>query len=352
MNVVIPGLTRKLSPYRHSGAGRSLVTPDTGLRRYDGVVQKFCLAGLITGCLIVSTAHAADPFTLATKACNEEDTFVRHAILDYVKELYPKQSVEIDRFHANGCQHPQTTPPPAVGAAPTEETTLAEEALAKAASLLDWSSEPFDGEIEANGIWETGDTETRDLMAKATLHHNYGRLRNTLEASAQNQRENDVTLEEEYRLKLRSDYKLTERWFAFGELGYIDDRFSGFDYRLSELLGLGYILYDQDDFYWETRAGFGARQDKLVDGDSENSILFDWRHDLEWQFYEGWTLGEKAGVAISGNSDIYESETYLTSKITDTLALKASYYIEYIDGAPEGTEATDTRTSVGVVYGF
>ncbi len=289
------------------------------------------------------TSPPTDPFVLVNKACAQDDAFIREAIMARVAQLYPKKQKDLDMYFANDCIMPNT----AMVQKPKDTAKKR-----KTERFGWWHTQEVEGSVEANADWRTGDTRQRNLQLAGNLKHTIGRYRSVVEASARHSTEQEETIAEEYRALLRSDYKLDDRWFIFGEVSYVDDRFSGYDYRLSELLGPGYIIYDRQDFQWEARGGAGARQEKLTNGESSQSFLVKLQTDLEWTFANGWSIGEEASASFSEENDIYESETYLKSRITDSLALKAAYYIEYIANAPDSTQAADTRTLLGIVYDF
>jgi putative salt-induced outer membrane protein len=210
----------------------------------------------------------------------------------------------------------------------------------------------FSGEIETSAQFFTGNIKRESFLLASMLQYDWRDWRTTIEGRAFNNKENDVRTAEEYRLSNRTDYKFDDSNFAFGEVNYVNDRFSGFDYRISEIVGLGRTFYDSDIFYWQGRVGIGARQDKLTDGEQENRPLFNLATDLEYTFSEWLSLTEDADISATTEATIIESETALKSKIIDQLALKAAFYIEHITDVPENAVDTDTRTTVGVVYDF
>ena len=57
-------------------------------------------------------------------------------------------------------------------------------------------------------------------------------------------------------------------------------------------------------------------------------------------------------IGIIGESNTVDAISAVTAKVTDALALRASYEVTY-DSAPlPGLKETDTATRLGVVYGF
>ncbi len=283
--------------------------------------------------------------TLVDKACAQEDEFVAYAIVNTTRQQFPTYQDAIASYWKAGCAMPEgVAPAPDKVAVPVDGTAPA---LAAAEAESPWS-----GELETSADIRTGNTEKTNLLLRGKVAYEVEKWRHTLEAHLVSDEEDGTTLEEEYRVGFRSDYKLDARNFLFGELEYVDDRFSGYDYRLSETVGYGRIFYDLDDFYWEGRAGIGMRQDKLTTGQDENSGVITLATDLDWQATDYLSLYENADVSIAQESTIFQSETGLKSKIIDHLAMKAAFYVEHITDVPPDRKDTDTRTTLGVVYDF
>lgn len=58
----------------------------------------------------------------------------------------------------------------------------------------------------------------------------------------------------------------------FGLVSYENDRFAGFNYRMSETLGYGYRVISQDTLTLDLEAGPGARQTQLRNISSKMSL--------------------------------------------------------------------------------
>ena len=66
-----------------------------------------------------------------------------------------------------------------------------------------------------------------------------------------------------------SDYKLESPAFLFATISYEDDKFSGYDYRITESVGYGRRVIDESDLSLDLEIGPGVRQSKLNNGASK-----------------------------------------------------------------------------------
>jgi putative salt-induced outer membrane protein YdiY len=57
-------------------------------------------------------------------------------------------------------------------------------------------------------------------------------------------------------------------------------------------------------------------------------------------------------VGLDEHNTISQSETALQATIVGTLSMKAAFRVKHVSDAPEGTEKTDTETSLSLLYGF
>ena len=102
----------------------------------------------------------------------------------------------------------------------------------------------------------------------------------------------------------------------------------------------------------DTRVGPGLRQTKFTDDSTENTWIILGGLDAAWKVNDHVELGENATVEYSPDGTIFNSDTYLKSKLTEALAFKAGFQVEHRTQVLTGLEKTDTRTTAGIVYDF
>ena len=209
------------------------------------------------------------------------------------------------------------------------------------------------GEAELGVVLTSGNTETQSVSGKAKVGYEQRKWRHTATFEALNTRDEDATTAERYTLTGKSDYKVTERQYLFGLVTYDADRFSGFDYQLSEALGYGVKAIDRDSLKLDLEAGAGARQSKLEEsGDTENEGIVRLAGNLAWNIGETSEFTQALNSEIGEESTITRSVTALKSQVAGYLAMKISYSVKHVSDVPDDVRHTDQETAVTLVYGF
>ena len=198
-----------------------------------------------------------------------------------------------------------------------------------------------------------GNTKTKNITAKAKVVNNRELWRHTLTAEALNSSENSSTTAERYFLSGKSDYKLTEKSYAFGLLSYENDRFSGYDYRISETLGYGRNIIQRDTLTLDLEAGLGSRQSKVsTTGGKENEGLVHLGGGLNWKLSGTSTFSENLSSDIGEKAAVTKSVTSLKTQIVGNLASNISYTAKYTSHVPAGFTKLDTEIAVTLVYSY
>lgn len=176
--------------------------------------------------------------------------------------------------------------------------------------------------------------------------------RHNLALEALNSEEDDDTIAERYLATWQSDYKFSEHEYLFGRVAYEDDKFSGYEYRVTETVGYGRRVLDRSNMTLDLEAGPGARQSKLEDGNTENEFVTRLAARYAWQISEHAKFTEDLSSDIGKDAAITKSVTGLQAKINGNLAMKVTFTVENTSDVPDGVDKTDTETAVTLVYGF
>lgn len=220
-----------------------------------------------------------------------------------------------------------------------------------AAIAADDEEQGWNGSVEAGLQYSTGNTESEDFNVGLDLNYLSGAWKHEFEADAANSKENGQRTDEEYSLALGTNYDYSERAFAFGDFDYVKDRFSGYTYRMSEVIGLGYTWVDVPYLNWKSQVGGGFQHTETVAGDAEDSPLARFENTLDIVVTE---TTDFLNVIRYDAADIstLETETSLKNKITDSLFLKLSLETQTLSDVPAGTKKTDTDTTINIAYEF
>lgn len=225
------------------------------------------------------------------------------------------------------------------------------------AGFAGWASAataaPWTGEAELGVVATTGNTETTSINARAKVIGQTEKWRHTLKAEALNTSDEDATTAERYLLSGKTDYSLGARHYVFGTLMYESDRFSGFDWRTTEIAGYGRHVIQEADLALDLEGGIGARQSRIgVTEDTENEWLARVAGDLKWKISPTSTFTETLTIDVGEDATITKSITAITAQVVGSLAMRVGYTIMHTSSVPPGVEETDTEAAATLVYSF
>ena len=316
---------------------------------------------LLTIALLFSTvstaAFAADkamPKEVAEAievAKGTDNRFVIQAVLKQAAVQYPEYAEQILAQMPKAEGQPEAEKPEAKEAA---EKVVKAETPAKAAEAKEEEESNWSGTMEANYEKRSGNTRTEEFRGKIDMEHELEHWRNHINLHGRYASSNSTTIKKDYGANYALDYKLTEKAFVFGEIDYVVDEFSGYEYRLSESLGAGYRQeWPEKNMSLDTRASFGLRQYKedIAGAKAENEILIlKPEATYKWQVRENVDFMQKVQAAVGQEITTAGTETSLTYKVTDRLGIKFAFETEYTSEVPAGTKKLDTFTSTGLVF--
>ena len=224
------------------------------------------------------------------------------------------------------------------------------------ASLAEKS--PWKSSAEFGFIRTTGNTETQNIAAKADVVYEVDKWRHTghaegygAEAKNQDTDENEVSAER-YELSGKSDYKFTERDYAYGLIKLKKDRFSGFEYDHIVSVGYGRKAIKQDNMELDLEIGPGERFFKVDDGESDDEAVLRLAAKYWWQITDSSKFTQLLSTEIGEDITSSESVTGIQANINKTLALKFTYTVRHKTKVPADNEKMDTETAMTLVYNF
>lgn len=218
-----------------------------------------------------------------------------------------------------------------------------------------WAQEhgsPWEVDAELGYVQTNGNTKNKTLNGKLTGKHEVEKWRHKLQLEAMNTADRNSTTGEKYLLSGKTDYKFTDKAYAFAMATYEDDRFSGFEYQATATLGAGYRVLDQNKMTLDLEGGPGYRNANPKAGDTINEALLRLAADYKWKITDHSKFSEELSAEIGEETDTYKSVTALSSQIEGNLAMKLSYTVKHQTEVPAGSKKTDTETAVTLVYTF
>ena len=210
-----------------------------------------------------------------------------------------------------------------------------------------WSSE-----AELGFIKTTGNTDTESLNFKFAVNNKRKKWEHSLKAESASSSDSSGTTAERYFLSLRTQYSVTELSYLFARIQYEDDRFSGYNYQASEVLGYGRRLINKEQLKINAEVGAGVRQNNLETGDADSESIFLIGGDVYWKISTSASLTEELTIEVGEDRTLSKSITALKTQINHSLSSKISYTVKRASNVPIGTEKTDTELAVTLVYAF
>lgn len=235
---------------------------------------------------------------------------------------------------------------------------------------------PISTELELGIISTTGNTKTQSFKSKIDVKQELAHWRNHYLLEGLYKRDEievdngdgtffkeDRTTAEKYFASAKGDYILNKKYaalFIYGE--YNKNRFSGFDYQYTIALGFSNRLFTRDNSYLSYNIGPGMTSEKQEGTDSngdtyESDQTFVIRVSAEYLYqlseHSKFTQTFSSNFATStDNNTKTKSVTSITAQLIASLALRASYTVDYNSEVPADRKHSDTETALTLVYSF
>ena len=211
---------------------------------------------------------------------------------------------------------------------------------------------------ELGFVSTSGNSETETLNAKLMASTEREKWRHKVEAtvlnaSSENALGVDETTAKKFTFMEQTDYKLEGKNFLFFVINYENDKFSGYDYRITEAIGYGRRVVDESDLIIDLEIGPGARQSKLaLTGKKESESLVRAAAKIDWTISKTSKFSEVLTVDAGEDVTVTKSVTGLSSQIEGNLSMKITYTYKKTSEVPVDVDDTDTETAITLVYDF
>lgn len=167
---------------------------------------------------------------------------------------------------------------------------------------------------------------------------------------------NGATTADKLVASLRDEYSLTDRFFVFGEVGYLRDKVARLDYLISPIAGAGYKVVKNDAMTFDVFGGFGGAFEKLEGRDSTSSGAFKAGEAFAWKISPTVTLGQNGSGLWKANDTgdaFLHFDVSLATSISKLLELKLAYLVDHkTRPAFANLDKTDTAFLATVVAKF
>ncbi len=310
--------------------------------------------------LIVSPVWSADDFPepvrlMIEKAVTKDDGAHLLPTVQIAADVVPESAAEILAIVTAAAPARAAEVAVVLGLPPPQfrEQVVAEaSAIEPPPSAGFFSPSTWDGRVEIGGTLNTGNTDEKAISAGLELVRQTDLWLFELKTAFYFQSSNGTTNKQRFAVDTQINRTINDRLYAFANVGYIDDQFSGFDYRITTAGGLGYYVFKGEPIEWRVEAGPAVRIDKpstanQVDVDPAGIA----RSKFNWIITESAALLNETTVIVDGGMTV-DNLIALDLAITEALKARLSYAIRYNDSPPVGTQGLDTTTKASVLYEF
>jgi len=214
------------------------------------------------------------------------------------------------------------------------------------------AAEGWTGNAELGYVQTGGNADTSSLNLKGKAVNDGDEWRTTFEAGALNSDSEGVTTSEKYNFSAQMDWKMSESGYLFARYGYEQDKFGGYNSRMSEAVGYGFDIMKEDDMTWNAEIGGGARQSEDLAGVSTDDTIARASTVFNWQINESSKFTQELSTEGGDAGYTTKSLTALTNQLAGNLSSKISYAVQNNSKAPVGTKASDTILSASLVFSY
>lgn len=210
----------------------------------------------------------------------------------------------------------------------------------------------WSGNTQVGGVQTTGNTQSSTADGKFKLNFLRHPWQNTVRLSGLYASTNGTTNAQNWQGSNQTRYSITKHNYLFGLFNAQAVRFSGYDYQVSEVFGLGRRLYDSPRQTLDIEAGMGARQSRLSEGGARSVGISRLGMSYDFDITEHSEFTQHVSMETGVNNTFIKSVSALKMSIYGPLSANLSYTITHNSNVPAGTRKTDTISSVTLEYAF
>lgn len=233
----------------------------------------------------------------------------------------------------------------------------------------------YKASAELGFLYKTGNSKSGDIKTGFDFEHEYQKWRSELKANVLyrktettktdaegNTSDEFETSHQKFTFDAKTNYTLEAggKNYLYGSFGYVDDRFSSFDYQSTISAGWGKKWYETETTSFFADIGPGFKRDRVSATDiteAENHDAFIVQAQALYtqlinEHVEFKQLVRATQAFESDENSIYRSETSLTTKLIETMQIKFSFIVDHNTEVAENKKNTDTQTAITLVYSF
>lgn len=208
------------------------------------------------------------------------------------------------------------------------------------------------GQVELGASRTTGSRSSFGLFGSLAAERTGLRWGHKVAARADIQETNDVTTAQRVLASWQPNFKVGERFYAFGLAQYEYDPILGYDARYTTGGGVGIGLVRNDVLKVEFEGGPAVRHTRDVKGPADTTLSGRGSLNLGWKIGPNLGFSQASAFYYEPGESSATAQTALDTKLIGSLKARLSYNVVYEEARPKGREAVDTSSRATLIYSF
>jgi putative salt-induced outer membrane protein len=215
----------------------------------------------------------------------------------------------------------------------------------------DWS-----GNVQLGYTGVGGNTQSTNLTNKLNAIYQKNKWTDTFTVESLYSSSNSVASAEHYAATAEFNFNFEPISFLFMRNNSIYDKFNAYDINISNVIGYGKRVFDNQKVSIDLQAGPGERVTRINNtlNYADEYITF-LGEALNWQISSNATIQQSLNTEIGENNTFTQLQTAITTNIIGNLGSQISFSVTNNSTIPPGstnTQNTDYRTEVDLLLNF
>jgi len=210
----------------------------------------------------------------------------------------------------------------------------------------------FSGITELGIVVTSGNSSNTTTTGRIDLNYDLRRWLHHLKVNVINTQTDGIRTAERYNLNTKSNYKLQNEQFLFLSFTHDIDNFSGFQYQSAVAMGYGRNIISNDTMKWSVDVGPGYRISEFKSGGNNKEAIVHVGSNAKYSINKLSSLKAELNVDHGKSQTISILDLGYINQLSKSLAIKVGYNIKKSSNVPIGSKATDTITSISLLYSF
>lgn len=215
--------------------------------------------------------------------------------------------------------------------------------------------------LELGAGTASGDTSEQSIALGFSINRDFDKWSHKFDARLDYAERQSVVTRDRLDFIQESSWNVFQKGFVNNFTQVEFDRFSGFDWRVTEVIGVAYQLLESDKQKLRITAGPGfrfSRVEEAIEGDvitpafTRQEVIGRFGANYSLKLGDGITFEETAAGVLGTSSFRLDNSAILSAQINSSLAARLRFDVVYETDVPVGTSEIDTVTRATIVYTF